>query len=401
LSKRRDSGFRLVVSLLVLSAFSHASGQSSIRVVPGWGVDTSSTWSGDYTSQGPVPDIYHAWSEYLRTAAKTQSPTPLWSASEQANARYYDQAASIGVYQGFPGTVLSIQPSAPGRSSEYVVRTLFANANGPNKDVKPLALTRVYAITENGRWVFSNALPRLTAEWKRYTTGPIHYFIQPSRAFDLRKANSAARFADSLATMFGVPRLNRIDYYLADTPEEIDRIRGLDFYVGGAQASYADVARHAVYVGNAAFGEDHRHEIAHVVLYPLIVAGKTPGIVNEGLVTWVGGSLGKPFEGVIAEYAAFLSAHPTITLDSVLTVPDHDYGTRPAGAALVALAYRAGGIAAIKTLMAGGQSDDDLRASAVKVFGKPWPDIDELWHIAIMSFPGPELPLPPVPRSSH
>jgi hypothetical protein len=89
---------------------------------------------------------------------------------------------------------------------------------------------------------------------------------------------------------------------------------------------------------------------------------------------------------VMKDYAVFLAAHPAITLDSVLTVPDHDYGTRPAGAALVALAYQHGGITAVKTLMNGGRSDDDLRASAPKVFGKPWPDIEAHWRRYVLGF---------------
>jgi len=62
--------------------------------------------------------------------------------------------------------VLSIQLANPAMTDEYVVRTLFASTDGPTNDVKPIALTRVYAIRENGRWVFANALPRLTRDWK-------------------------------------------------------------------------------------------------------------------------------------------------------------------------------------------------------------------------------------------
>jgi len=171
--------------------------------------------------------------------------------------------------------------------------------------------------------------------------GPITYIVQPGHTFDEGKARNAVRFADSVAAMFGVQRITELNYYVADTPEELHRILGLDFMVGGEQASYSDAARQMILVANPVFGENHRHELTHSVLAPLMMAGNTPGIVNEGIATWLGGSLGKSFPDVMREYAAFLTAHPAITLDSVLTVTDHDLGTRPAGAATSGCGRRA------------------------------------------------------------
>jgi hypothetical protein len=256
--------------------------------------------------------------------------------------------------------------------------------NGPAKDVKPIALTRVFAIRENGQWVFANALPRLTRDWQRHVIGNITYIVEPSHRFDERKAKSAVRFADSVARMFSVPPIPALNYYVADTPEEIHRILGLDFMVGGEQASYADPAKQMILVGSSAFGEDHRHELTHFALAPLIWTPNTPGIINEGTATWLGGSLGKSFPDVMREYAAFLVARPNITLDSVLTVEDHDLGTRPAGAALVEMTYLHGGIPAVKALMAAGRSDAQLRAALVKVLEMPWPEIDRKWRAYVL-----------------
>ncbi|HEX9084152.1 MAG TPA: hypothetical protein VF836_05395, partial [Gemmatimonadaceae bacterium] len=359
--------------------------QDSVRVVPGWGIDTSSTGSGDYTTQGPVPEIYRAWRDYLRSDAQRQTPTKYWSAAEQRKWSRYDIAGSYA-YQGFPATVLSIQLAQPGVGDEYVVRTLFSSTNGPTNDVKPIALTRVYAIRENGHWVFANALPRLTSDWKRHLVEHINYIVQPGHTFDEGKARSAVRFADSVAKMFGVPPITNLDYYVADTPEELYRILGLDFMVGGEQASYADALKHMILVGSAIFGENHRHELTHIVLTPLMMAGNTPGIINEGAATWLGGSLGKSFPDVMREYAAFLSGHPAITLDSVLTVTDHDLGTRPAGAALVEMTYRHGGISAVKALMAGGRTDAQLRVALEKGLGMSWPEIERTWRAHVLEY---------------
>lgn len=362
-----------------------ARSQDSLRVVPGWGLDTSSTGSGDYTTQGPVPEIYRAWRDYLRSDAQRQSPTKYWSAAEQRRWSRYDIAGGYA-YQGFPATVLSIQLARPGATDEYVVRTLFASTDGPAKDIKPIALTRVYAIRESGHWVFANALPRLTHDWKRRVVGHITYIVQPGHTFDEGKARSAARFADSVAAMFGVKPITDLNYYVADTPEEIHRILGLDFMVGGDQASYSDPARQMILVGSSIFGENHRHELTHSVLASLTWTPNTPGIINEGAATWLGGSLGKSFRDVMREYAVFLLAHPAITLDSVLTVREHDLGTRPAGAALVEMTYQHRGIRAVKMLMAGGRTDAQLRAALQGNLEMTWPEIERMWRAHVLTY---------------
>jgi hypothetical protein len=373
----------VVASLTLYSTVARS--QDSIRVVPGWGIDTSSKGSDDYTTQGPVPEIYRAWRDYLRSDAQRQSQTKYWSAAEQRKWPRYDIAGGYA-YQGFPATVLSIQLSEPRAIDEYVVRTLFASTDGPSKDIKPIALTRVYAIRENRRWVFANALPRLTREWIRHVVGRITYIVQPGHTFDEAKARSAARFADSVATVFGVAPITDLSYYVADTPEEIHRILGLDFMLGGDQASYSDPGRNMILVGSSVFGENHRHELTHSVLAPLTWTANTASIINEGSATWLGGSLGKSFPDVMRDYATFLAAHPTVTLDSVLTVNEHDLGLRPAGAALVEMTYQRGGISAVKALMSAGRSDAQVRVALEKNLAMSWPDIERAWRAHVLSY---------------
>lgn len=384
---RTTLNLRLVGLALVshLAFSSVARSQDSVRVIPGWGLDTSSTGSGDYTTQGVVPEIYRAWRDYLRSDAQRQVPTKHWSAAEQRTWSRYDIAGGYA-YQGFPATVLSIQPAHAGATDEYVVRTLFASASGPANDIKPIALIRVYAIREDGRWVFANALPRLTRDWKRHLVGGITYIVQPGHRFDEAKARRALRFVDSVSVVFGVKPIADLNYYVADTPEEIHRILGLDFMVGGDQASYSDYAKQMILVGSSIFGENHRHELTHFALSPLMIAGNTPGIINEGIATWLGGSLGKSFPDVLREYAAFLAAHPETTLDSVLTVMNRDLGIRPAGAALVEMTHQHGGIAAVKALMTSGRTDAQLRAALEKALDMSWPEIERTWRAHVLKY---------------
>jgi hypothetical protein len=332
-----------------------------------------------------VPEIYRAWRAYLRARPERQGPTPLWSAAEQRRWPQYDLTAVIA-YQGFPATVVDIRPTRPGASDEFVVRTLFATASGRTRDVRPLALTRVYAVREEGHWVFASALPRLTRDWRRESVGPISYVLEPGHRFDRRRAERALRFADSVAAAFRLPRIAPLTYYVTDTPEAMYRILGVDWTIGGI-GGYASRPNRMIFSGNPTVGEEYRHEFAHVVLGPLVPATGTHHVVEEGAATWLGGSLGHDHPALMREYAAFLHARPAVTLDSVLFgAGDPELGRNPAGAALVEMAHQRGGVAAVTTLLGIGRSDAELRATLERVLGEPWPAIAQRWRAHVLAF---------------
>jgi hypothetical protein len=122
---------------------------------------------------------------------------------------------------------------------------------------------------------------------------------------------------DSLATAFGVPRLTSFTYYLTTSSEEIYRIMGLETAIKwGPVGGVAQPTNHQLFSGNPAVGEDYRHELAHMVLLPLM--GNTLYFVSEGVPTWVGGTSGMDFKAAAREFAGFLVEHPSVTLDSIL-----------------------------------------------------------------------------------
>lgn len=377
--------FLIVPSLLVGVA---AAAQQPLRVVPGWGVDTTGAGAWNEASNASdVREIFRRWAEYLRSNPRAQEPSTLWSAAEQREWRAYDLSASIA-YQGVPATVLDIRPAVPGSTDEYVVKTLFAAVAGPGRDVKPIALTRVYTIRENGQWVFSNALPRLTRDWARQTVGPITYVIEPGYPFDAARAAGAVRFADSVATVFDVPGLRDVTYYVTSSPDQVHRLMGVDWTFGGLGYGYASPWNRQIFTGDPALGEAYRHELVHVVLGPLFSDGRAPPLVGEGVATWLGGSLGRDFATVMADYAAFLRAHPGITLDSLLSA-NTDLGTRPGAAALALLVYERGGIPAVKELIGAGRGEDALRAALTSLLGVDWATVGALWHARVLAFGAP------------
>src|SRR2546430_6746641 len=169
---------RLAVSLLFAAAWTpvapiHAQrADTTVRVAVGFGVDTGSI---------PNQEIFALWRTYLSSRPGCLQPAPLWSPSEQARWPVVDLLCSY-VYQGFTRfTVVDLAP-AIGLDSTYLIRTLVGRVSDPGQDLQPLALYRVYATREGGRWVLANALPRVTRRWNHETIGRVTFVYPPTRS---------------------------------------------------------------------------------------------------------------------------------------------------------------------------------------------------------------------------
>jgi hypothetical protein len=189
----------------------------------------------------------------------------------------------------------------------------------------------------------------------------------------------AAAFADSLARAFDVPAVRAVDYYLTESPDEMNRIVGVDWLPsssdGGAFSSAAD---HLLISGNPAVGENYRHEIVHLVLDPIGRKG-VHSLLWEGVATWLGGTLGMSASQTRLAYASYLRAHPDVTLEGILH-ESIDRGFRPAGSVLIQMAFQRGGTSAVKTLLGGGFTDEALIASLERLFGMPWAAVQAQWR---------------------
>ncbi len=384
--KLRWMGMMAFVLCLALCLPGSVIAQSVPRVALGFGVDTlSAAWS-EAAWHSHVPEIFRAWSEYLSNQPSMLRPNPRWSAAEQETWIAYDLTRGAA-YHGAPATVVDIRP-VPG-GDEFIVKTLFARTS-ETQDVRPLALTRVYATREEGRWVFGNALPRLTADWERTRVGPIEYVVEPGRPLNRSRAERLLTFADSIAASFDVPKLEALTYYVASGPEELNRVMGIDWTFGGSGYGYAVPANGLILSGDPAAAEENRHELVHILLSPLTAEGRTHGLVTEGGATWYGGSVGRTFLELLPEYAGYVAARPEITLDTILEDNSPDKGWSVAGAVIVELVYERGGMEAVRGLFGVGRSNGRLRLALSEALGMPWEGVLTAWRERVLRAGSPE-----------
>src|SRR5256712_11723684 len=239
----------VVVALLAFPALRPLVTQAkpTISLVPGWGVDTS---------HSPEREIFRLWQGYLADRPDSSHPSAYWSAVEQAEFPEYDLLRGY-VHQGYPAwTVVQLAPS-PGMDSTYLIRTLVARAYDSTSVVKPLALFRVYAVREQGRWMLANALPRLTKDWNRATIGSVTFVYPGSHRFDRSRAEGSARFVDSIAAAFDVSAPRGIRYYVAANLDEMFWMMGLDFFPSGSDTAggRSNAIDRLVFSGSASVGE--------------------------------------------------------------------------------------------------------------------------------------------------
>jgi len=100
------------------------------------------------------------------------------------------------------------------------------------------------------------------------------------------RADRAAAFIDSLATAFGVPRLEHLTYYLTSSVDDVYRILGLETdKKWGPVGGLAQPVNHQLLSGIPAVGEDYRHELAHMVIMPLLMGRPTLYFISESVPT--------------------------------------------------------------------------------------------------------------------
>ncbi len=328
-----------------------------VRLDLNWGVDTTEV-AQDYTGgnrANPVRPVLAVWRAYLEDRPDSLHASPHWSAAEQralpAGAEYDLTRPFVFTGRNWAAgrrlTVLDVRP-AERDSSAWHVRTLFSSV-GQDSAVRALGVVRARVVREGGRWVLASPLAAAARGWRRERVGRIAYVVAPGSDFDRARAARAARFVDSLAAAFGVAAPDSVTYLVAGSADEAQRALGMEWTFATPGRAYTP--NRFLYGGDPSLGEFYAHELAHVVLGPALGAG-LPALAEEGLVTWVGGSLGRDYPTLMREWGAYLRGRPAVTLSGIVRGEyAYDAGWRPAGALLFQLVHERGGMPAVRALL--------------------------------------------------
>lgn len=338
------------------------------------------------TTDADVGSIVRLVRAYLARPDTSASARRYWATADPVDRRSGDLHRGFA-YQGFPAAILGVMSAGAG-DSVYVTKILYAAADSTGRRVTPLALQRLYAVRAPGAehgWQLSNALPRHTRDWPSRRVGRVTFHYAPGQHADAERAGVAARFVDSVATLFAVEPPARLDYYVTASPDEYLRALGLDFFPlpsgrNTATGGQALTEPGIVLAGDPAQGEAYVHELVHVVLRGRVGGG---GIVGEGIATWLGGSKGRAPREMYRLLAEFQRARPDVTLEALVRgtagwgVRENDarYAT---GALFVEAVYRRRGVRGLRSLVNTPSDPDSLLLAMSSHLGIPGSDLTNL-----------------------
>lgn len=351
-------------------------------VVPGawWGVDSA------LASRAAV---VRTWRDYVAIRADSGRRLSFWSAADRERTPDPDLMLASERYVLDANAVLvEAIPFVPGDSSRWILRTMYLG-RGTGADPSLLALERTHIIREDGRWVLSHPSSVETAGWYRVRMGLIEYVVHPAVSFNAKRAADTAEWAATTSLRFGITNSEPITYFQVPDLEAAFRIMGLDWAlttdrVGGRANPRARI----VFAADPRFGEAYRHELAHVLLHPVV--GGSSVFVSEGIAYWLGGARGHAFPQMMRDLAAHVGHQPGIGLQSALTETS---STRlPAAAAVFEIAYRRGGDGGVRQLVAALGKDEPTLGTIARALEMASEELDSTWRTVVGSYTGVRPP---------
>ena len=312
-------------------------------------------------------EVMMLFENYLASNPQNKSKNRFWNIEEQEKHKNYDFLESEfqpSLYMGFPVHVLSIKF----RNDTCQIKAQFSHCTNDGSPYV-LAIANYFAKKENGTYKLVNALTVNRQTWNFTTVSVVGFYYPTYHQFDLKKAQKLNDFINETCENFGV-QPKPFEYYLADDYDEIQKLKGLDYYMGmGGQSKPSGKATDdKVYCGG--LGEYHPHEVFHVQIdehFP-----NKHFWISEGIATLLGGSRGKSLDWHIKRTNIYLQKHSEIDLNDMLKLTNLDSETSyhyVLGGLIARKILEKGGWSLLTEFMSSGKTDEDYYSAIEKHLG--------------------------------
>ena len=287
-----------------------------------------------YVGQGSLPDFTQYWP--AEDCERYSHPDPLMNAVN----------AEISTYLLGRPTILSAKPE----NGLVHIKTIFSKADSGGT-ITVFSITNHYMQQTPAGLRFISPMKIAADNWQNTTVGSITYHYPTYHKFDKKKAKELLARIDALEEEWGLIPIF-IQYYFADTKEEIEHLRGFDYTIAMANrdkpSGMSDGADNIIYCGG--WGENYFHEAVHLYLNRLFP--RSPLI--EGLAVFYGGSLGHQLSWHVQRVNEYLLQHKEIDLNNPGDFYYLDNFTNPGSTIqglLCAIAYEREGVAGLRRIM--------------------------------------------------
>lgn len=314
-----------------------------------------------------IKEVMMLFENYLATNPQNNAKNPFWNIEDQQKHKNYDFLESEfqpSLYMGFPVHVLSIKF----RNDICQIKAQFSYCK---EDGNPyvLAIANYGAKKENGAFKLVNALTLNKQTWNHTTVGFVDFYYPTYHKFDHQKAQKLNGFIAETCKNFDV-RPKPFEYYLAEDYDEIQKLKGLDYYIGmgGHSNPSGKATDDKVYCGG--LGEYYAHEVFHVQIDDYFP--NKHYWVSEGIATLLGGSRGKNLDWLIERTDLYLQKHPEIDLSNMLKLTNLDGQISyhyVLGGLIAKKIMDKGGWSLLKEFMSSGKTDEDYFKAIEKHLG--------------------------------
>ena len=278
--------------------------------------------------------------------------TKYWPAEDCQRYRIPDKMiyavnSEIPTYMLGRARILYAKPEG----SLFHAKVMFSHTDS-NGNVLVTSITNHYISKRaDGTHTFTNPMQLQDANWRVTTFGHIEYHYPAYHKFDKAKARQLAGKIAALEKEWQLQPID-IQYYFADTKEEIDHYRGFDFTISMGNrdkpSGISDGIDNMIWC--AGLGEDYFHEVVHLYLNPLYPHAP----LIEGLAAFYGGSLGHDLQWHLKRLDTYLHQHPEIDLNNIDNFYYMDNYTNPLSTIqglMCLMAYKKDGTTGLKRTM--------------------------------------------------
>ncbi len=338
----RKRRYIIILAIAVLYVFATNAFGQNVAINPG--VDSTDK---------DIKTVITLWTNYLESKPSKEKikDSPFWADTEKKKFPKVDQLLNainteVPTYLMGRPTILYVKPN----HDYFEIKTLIGWTDSL-KSVYTLCIASVFAKKEKEQFKLYNALTINSKSWKTKKLGSVTFHYLPTHSFDKNNANKLLQSIDRLTKQWNL-QIIPIDYYFADTYEEIQHLRGLDYSIGMGNkdkpSGMSDFDAKTVFAGG--LGENYFHEMVHIYLNRLFP--NSP--LTEGLAVFYGGSLGHDLKWHLTRLDEYLHQHSEINLSELDKFWFMDNFTNPNSSIqglLCTIAFKKGGLDKLKNLM--------------------------------------------------
>jgi len=205
--------------------------------------------------------VIRLFEDYIKSEPQKQTRNSFWNSQDQNLYTRYDfleDEFKPSLYMGFPIHILSIKFI----NGVYKIKAQFSYCQ-ENGSLYVLAIVNYIIKKENENYKLYNALTLNKAEWNCTNIGFVDFYYPKYHKLNIEKAKKLNEFIENICLNLNITP-NYFEYYLADDYDEIQALKGIDYYVGmgGKSKPSGKASDNKVYCGG--LGEYYPHEVFHI-----------------------------------------------------------------------------------------------------------------------------------------